>query len=72
MANGFFKSAGIQTALDDFGTGYSALNLLVELPIDQVKIDRSFIIDIENDISKQSLLRAITNCASELNKNVCV
>jgi len=68
----FFKSAGIQTALDDFGTGYSALNLLVELPIDQVKIDRSFIIDIENDISKQSLLRAITNCASELNKNVCV
>ncbi len=68
----FFKSSGMQTALDDFGTGYSALNLLTELPVDQVKIDRSFVINIENDIPKQCLLRAITTCARELGKVVCV
>ena len=68
----FFKSSGMQTALDDFGTGYSALNLLMELPVDQVKIDRSFVINIENDIPKQCLLRAITTCATELGKKVCV
>ncbi len=68
----FFKSSGMQTALDDFGTGYSALNLLTELPVDQVKIDRSFVINIENDIPKQCLLRAVTNCAKELGKMVCV
>ncbi len=68
----FFKTRGFQTALDDFGTGYSALNLLTELPIDQVKIDRSFIMDIQKDIPKQSLLRAITSCAFELGKTVCI
>ena len=68
----FFKSNGMQTALDDFGTGYSALNLIAELPVDQIKIDRSFVTDIETDISKQSLLKAITTCASELGKNVCI
>ncbi len=68
----FFKSTGMQTALDDFGTGYSALSLLTELPVDQVKIDRSFVIDIENDIPKQCLLRAITTCTTELGKKVCV
>lgn len=68
----FFKSSGMQTALDDFGTGYSALNLLTELPVDQVKIDRSFVINIEKDIPKQCLLRAITTCARELGKKVCV
>ncbi|MBO4373909.1 MAG: EAL domain-containing protein [Lachnospiraceae bacterium] len=68
----FFKSSGMQTALDDFGTGYSALSLLTELPVDQVKIDRSFVINIENDIPKQCLLRAITTCTTELGKKVCV
>lgn len=68
----FFKSNGMQTALDDFGTGYSALNLLINLPVDQIKIDKSFIDDIESDIPKQSLLRAITTCARELGKNICI
>ncbi|MCR5649750.1 MAG: EAL domain-containing protein [Lachnospiraceae bacterium] len=68
----FFKSTGMQTALDDFGTGYSALSLLTELPVDQVKIDRSFVINIENDMPKQCLLRAITTCTTELGKKVCV
>ena len=68
----FFKSSGMQTALDDFGTGYSALGLLVSLPVDQIKIDKSFIDNIQEDFPKQCLLEAITNCASRLNINCCV
>ena len=68
----YFKSTGMQTALDDFGTGYAALNLLTELPVDQVKIDKSFIDDIETDVPRQSLLRALTGCAAELGKTICV
>ncbi|MGP1613262.1 MAG: sensor domain-containing phosphodiesterase [Catonella sp.] len=68
----FFKSLGISSALDDFGTGYSALDLMVELQVDEIKIDKSFIQDIDKDISRQSLLKAITTCAHELGKRVCV
>ena len=68
----FFKSSGIQTALDDFGTGYSALGLLINLPVDQIKIDKSFIDDIEDDIPRQCLLEAITDCASKLGVFCCV
>ena len=68
----FFKSMGIKTALDDFGTGYSALNLMVDLQVDEIKIDKSFVNDIDNDKSRQSLLKAITTCADELGKRVCV
>ena len=67
-----FKTLGMQTALDDFGTGYSALNLMTDLPVDMVKIDKSFVDDIETDIPKQILLRAISSCARELGKKVCV
>lgn len=66
------KSMDAQVALDDFGTGYSALNLLINLPVDQIKIDRSFVLDIQDNLEKQSLLRAITGCAKELGKTVCV
>ncbi len=68
----YFKSSGMQTALDDFGTGYSAIGLLVSLPVDQIKIDKSFIDNIEEDFPKQCLLEAITNCASKLDINCCV
>lgn len=68
----FFKSMGINSALDDFGTGYSALDLMVELQVDEIKIDKSFIQDIDADISRQSLLKAITTCADELGKRICV
>ena len=68
----FFKKEGMYIALDDFGTGYSAMNLISELPVDQIKVDRSFIEDIQTDYVKQSLLRSITYCARDLGKDVCV
>lgn len=68
----YFKSSGIQMALDDFGTGYSALGLLINLPVDQIKIDKSFIDGIEDDMPRQCLLEAITGCASKLGVFCCV
>ncbi len=68
----YFKSSGIQTALDDFGTGYSALGLLINLPVDQIKIDRSFVDGIENDVPRQCLLEAITDCAAKLGVYCCI
>ena len=68
----YFKSSGIQMALDDFGTGYSALGLLINLPVDQIKIDKSFIDGIEEDVPRQCLLEAITDCASKLGVFCCV
>ena len=68
----FFKSKGIKSALDDFGTGYSALDLMVELQVDEIKIDKSFIQNIDEDISRQSLLKAVTGCADELGKRICI
>ncbi|MCR5085339.1 MAG: EAL domain-containing protein [Succinivibrionaceae bacterium] len=68
----FFKSEGFMTSLDDFGTGYSALNLLVDLPIDQIKIDKSFIDGIMSDVPRQALLEAITHCARKLGVGLCI
>ena len=50
---------GVKIALDDFGTGFSNLNQLRLLPIDYLKIDRSFISDIEKDSKALSMVRAI-------------
>lgn len=68
----FFKSQGIKIAIDDFGTGYSALDLLIKVPVDQIKIDKSFIENIEEDKQKQTLMQAITDYATGLGKEICV
>lgn len=68
----FLKSYGIKIALDDFGTGFASLDLLRELPVDCIKIDRSFVTEIEKSAVTQSIVRALTNCAKELNIDVCV
>ena len=62
----FLKSHGIRVALDDFGTGFSAMELLINLPIDTIKIDRSFVLDIENKKEKQHVVKAILECAKNL------
>ncbi|MCR4903809.1 MAG: EAL domain-containing protein, partial [Butyrivibrio sp.] len=68
----YIEKLGIQTAIDDFGTGYSAINLLFDLPTNQVKIDKTFIDNIENEEPKRILLKAITDCARCIGAHVCV
>lgn len=64
------KDIGIGLALDDFGTGHSSLSYLKRIPIDKVKIDRSFISDIPQDSSSMELARAIIAMARSLKREV--
>jgi EAL domain-containing protein (putative c-di-GMP-specific phosphodiesterase class I) len=57
---------GIKITIDDFGTGYSSLSYLSKMPIDCVKIDRSFVLDIGLNHSTESIIQAILVMSSEL------
>ena len=58
---------GVQTSLDDFGTGYSSLSILALLPIQQLKVDRSFIVKMEQDEDKSLvILQGILDIAKNL------
>jgi len=61
------KKLGVSIALDDFGTGYSNLSKLKEMPIDKLKIDKSFIDGIPNDKSDVELTQIIINVGKILN-----
>jgi diguanylate cyclase (GGDEF)-like protein/PAS domain S-box-containing protein len=60
------KRMGIQFSLDDFGTGYSSLSHLKDLPVDKLKIDRSFINDITIDKQDENLVRSIIQLSKNL------
>jgi len=62
------KERGATLAMDDFGTGYSNLSLLQTLPIDTLKIDRSFVTDMLADRDKLAIVRAILSLAQALGK----
>ncbi len=66
------REMGIKIAIDDFGTGFSSLNLLSELEIDTLKIDRGFIWDIKTNRSNQAIVKAVTDCADDLEVHVCL
>jgi diguanylate cyclase (GGDEF)-like protein len=58
------RKAGIRVALDDFGTGYSSLGLLSKLPVDVLKIDRSFVQGLPEDVASVTLVASIIELAS--------
>ena len=64
------RDLGVSIALDDFGTGYSSLNYLRKLPIDTVKIDKSFIDDISKDFKGECIIEKIVELAHLLDLNV--
>jgi len=64
------RKKGIQTSIDDFGTGYSSLSYLQTLPVDTLKIDKSFIDKITTSDSDLQICRSIIQLAESLNKNI--
>ena len=64
------QNLGVRVAIDDFGTGYSGLAYLRQLPVDAIKIDQSFVAEIETDPAASAVLAAIVHLAHVLNFEV--
>ena len=66
------KKLGVQIALDDFGTGYSSLSYLHKLPLDKIKIDRSFLNDVTQNRRSLELLKGIVDLSRPLGLTVTI
>ena len=66
------RGLGVRIALDDFGTGYSSLSYLHKLPLDKVKIDRSFLVDMAQNTRSLELLKGIVSLSRPLGLQVTV
>ncbi len=62
-----FSDEGIYLAIDDFGTGYASMSYLIQLPINTIKIDKSFVDGLESDVRKQSVVGGIIAIAAGMN-----
>ncbi|HTZ00142.1 MAG TPA: EAL domain-containing protein, partial [Rhodocyclaceae bacterium] len=66
------KSLDIAISIDDFGTGYSSLSVLRDLPIDRIKIDRSFIVDLPRNAGGMAIVEAVVALAKSLRMGIIV
>ncbi|MDK9693546.1 MAG: EAL domain-containing protein [Sulfurimonas sp.] len=64
------RNYGIRFSMDDFGTGYSSLSYLRQIPINELKIDKSFIMELDNPQKDKSLVKTILNIAKNLGLSV--
>ena len=64
------KCLGVRLAIDDFGTGFSSLSYLSRFPIDRLKIDQSFVRDVEHSPANESITRAIVALANSLSLDI--
>jgi diguanylate cyclase (GGDEF)-like protein/PAS domain S-box-containing protein len=65
------QSMGVRLSVDDFGTGYSSLTHLRELPIDEIKIDKSFVTGMLQSDADAAIVRTVIDLAHNLGKQVC-
>ena len=66
------QSTGLKISLDDFGTGFSSLSYLLELPLDQLKIDKMFVDNLVHDERSRHVFKHVVNLAQDLNLEVVV
>jgi len=64
------KKIGVKISIDDFGTGYSSLSYLQKFPLDELKIDKSFIQTIESPLDKAPIVRAVVSLAHDLGMKI--
>ncbi len=64
------RSLGLRLSVDDFGTGYSSLTYLKGLPVDEVKIDKAFVVGLVRDPGDQAVVRAVVDIAHTLGLRV--
>lgn len=68
----YFKSLGVMVSLDDFGTGSSSMAVVRDIPVDEIKIDMSFVKGIDNNKVNQSLVKTIIYMAGEMGMKSCI
>lgn len=68
----FFHSFGMKVAMDDYGTGSASSNIVMKIPMDEIKIDMSFIRDIIDNPKNQAMVRSILCFAGEFNMATCL